>query len=118
MTGILDRLEQQNLVVRTRDGVDRRSVTITITAEGTNLLKKAPSLLQDHFREKLANLKPAEQTAMLHALEQIAEMMGAKQLSAAPILVTGPEPLMGSDKRRSGKASPPPRAKVRTGKRD
>src|SRR5688572_8358070 len=52
MTGILDRLEQQGFVQRTRDGVDRRSVTITITAEGMNLLKKAPSLLQDHFREK------------------------------------------------------------------
>lgn len=93
MTGILDRLEQQALVQRTRDGVDRRSVTMTITPEGTNLLRKAPSLLQDHFREKLAALKPAEQMAMLEALEQIAEMMGATELTATPILVTGAEPL-------------------------
>src|SRR5689334_3765109 len=39
MTGILDRLEQRTLVLRTRDGVDRRSVTITMTPEGAKLLK-------------------------------------------------------------------------------
>jgi DNA-binding MarR family transcriptional regulator len=93
MTGILDRLEQQSLVQRTRDGVDRRSVTISITVEGTDLLKQAPSLLQDHFRERLAGLKPAEQMSILKALQQIAEMMGAADLSAAPILVSGPEAL-------------------------
>lgn len=101
MTGILDRLEQRTLVQRTRDDVDRRSVTITITSEGTKLLKRAPSMLQDHFHEKLAELKPAEQTNMLHALERIAEMMGATELSAAPILVTGAEALAGSDAKGS-----------------
>jgi DNA-binding MarR family transcriptional regulator len=99
MTGILDRLEQRAFVQRTRDGGDRRSVTITITPEGTKLLKKAPSLLQDQFRERLARLKPAEQTNMLRVLQQIGEMMGAAELSAAPILVTGAEPLAGPDKK-------------------
>ena len=93
MTGILDRLEQRSLVQRTRDGVDRRSVTITMTPDGTKLLKKSPSLLQDHFRAKLGGLKAAEQQNMLQALEQIAEMMGAQDLSAAPILITGADSL-------------------------
>jgi DNA-binding MarR family transcriptional regulator len=106
MTGILDRLEQRALVQRTRDGVDRRSVTITILPEGTKLLKKAPSLLQDQFREQLARLKPSEQTNMLDVLKQIGEMMGATDLSAAPILVTGAEPLADTNgKTRSRKGA-------------
>jgi DNA-binding MarR family transcriptional regulator len=105
MTGILDRLEQRALIQRTRDGVDRRSVTITITAEGTKLLKKSPSLLQDQFRHKLARLKPSEQTNMLEVLQQIGEMMGAAKLTAAPILVSGPEALADPDKPRGRKRS-------------
>jgi DNA-binding MarR family transcriptional regulator len=109
MTGILDRLEQRGMVLRTRDGVDRRSVTITLTAEGAKLQKKAPSLLQDQFREKLARLKPSEQANMLSVLQQIGAMMGAAELNAAPILVTGPESLAGPDgKSRSRKRATVP----------
>lgn len=103
MTGILDRLEQRTLVLRTRDGVDRRSVTISMTPDGAKLLKKSPSLLQDHFREKLGGLKVSEQTNMLQALEQIAGMMGAQDLAAVPILVTGSEEL--ADKPRARRAA-------------
>ena len=109
MTGILDRLEQRGLVLRTRDGVDRRSVTITMTPDGAKLLKKAPSLLQDHFLEKLADLKPSEQTNILSALQHIGEMMGATELPAAPILVTGAESLTDGKpaRRKKAEASPP-----------
>jgi DNA-binding MarR family transcriptional regulator len=106
MTGILDRLEQRTLVQRTRDGVDRRSVTITITGEGTKLLKRAPSMLQDHFHEKLAELKPAEQSTMLQALERIAEMMGATDLAAAPILITGADTLAAGSKSTRARRAP------------
>lgn len=110
MTGILDRLEQRNLVRRTRDGADRRSVTITMTDEGANLLKTSPSLLQDNFRSRLRELKPAEQTNMLVVLQQIGHMMGAAELHAAPILVTGPDPL--STDGKSGRAKSAGRGKA------
>jgi DNA-binding MarR family transcriptional regulator len=106
MTGILDRLEQRGLIQRTRDAVDRRTVTITLTAEGTKLLKNAPSLLQDRFRERLAGLKPADQSKMLQVLQQIGQMMGAADLSAAPILVSGAEPLADSSVIKKGKQTP------------
>ncbi len=83
-------------------------MTITITPEGTKLLKKAPSLLQDQFRDKLARLKHAEQQNMLRVLRQIGEMMGAAALVAAPILVTGPEALAAPEKKS-------PRRKRETG---
>jgi len=111
MTGILDRLEQQGLVQRTRDGIDRRTVTITATREGAQLLKKAPSLLQDQFLKRLARLKPTEQTEMLRVLEQISEMMGAADLTAAPILVSGADSLgrpgTGSKPKRAAGGIPP-----------
>jgi DNA-binding MarR family transcriptional regulator len=100
MTGILDRLEQRALLQRTRDGADRRSVTITITPEGVKLLKRAPSLLQDHFREQLAILKRADQRNILQVLEQMAKMMGVMDLAAAPILMTGTEQLAQSSRRK------------------
>ena len=90
MTGILDRLERQGLVARVRDDVDRRSVTITVTEAGKTLLPTAPSLLQDRFRSELAKLSAEKQSAILATLEQIAAMMGAEVLPAAPMLVSGP----------------------------
>ena len=112
MTGILDRLEQRALVERTRDVQDRRSVTVTLTREGKKFLQSAPSLLQDRFRARLDELEPWEQTTMLSVLQRIATMMGAETLTAAPILVTGSEPLLsasanGSDDEGSDKPTKP-----------
>ncbi len=90
MTGILDRLERRGLVSRRRDGADRRSVIITVTGKGSDILTTAPSLLQDRFRDELAKLKEWERTSMLATLQHIAAMMDAEAIEAAPILVTGP----------------------------
>lgn len=90
VSGILNRLERQGLVVRKRSEGDRRSVDIEVTAEGLRVLDEAPSLLQDRFRAELALLEDWERHWMLSALERIASMMDAEGLDAAPILETGP----------------------------
>lgn len=90
MTGILDRLEQRSLAQRQRNGVDRRSVVVRLTAEGERVLASAPSLLQDHFRARLAQLADWEQTMILATLQRIAAMMDAEQIDASPVLITGP----------------------------
>lgn len=89
MTGILDRLEKRGLVRRTRDTRDRRRVTAGVTVQGLELLRAAPSPLQDRFRSKFAELEEWEQTLMLATLQRIAAMMDAGELEAVPVLTTG-----------------------------
>lgn len=86
VTGILDRLEKRGLLQRTRDTLDRRAVIISITEEGRRLLDRAPSLLQDQFRQELEKLQDWEQMLMLSILQRIAAMMEAEGLDAAPHL--------------------------------
>ena len=90
VTGILDRLTKRGLVDRTRNGQDRRSVTIRLTSDGEEVLAAAPSLLQDRFRQELVSLEEWEQTTILATLQRIAAMMDAESLDASPLLVPGP----------------------------
>ncbi len=90
VTGILDRLTKRGLVDRTRNGQDRRSVTVRLTSDGEDVLAAAPSLLQDRFRQELMRLEEWEQTTILATLQRIAAMMDAEALDASPLLVPGP----------------------------
>lgn len=90
VTGILDRLEKRGLVHRAPDPRDRRSSQVTVTSAGERMLDRAPSLLQDRFRQELAGLQDWEQTQILSTLQRIATMMDADALPASPILTTGP----------------------------
>ncbi len=90
VTGILDRLTKRGLVDRTRNGQDRRSVTVRLTSDGDDVLAAAPSLLQDRFRQELVRLEEWEQTTVLATLQRIAAMMDAESLDASPLLVPGP----------------------------
>jgi len=90
LTGIIQRLERAGYVTRSRHERDGRSVNITITPAGQELLRKAPSLLQDRFHAELAKLKDWERSQTLASLQRIAEMMDVEALDASPILVTGP----------------------------
>ncbi len=90
VTGILDRLARRELIERTRSGQDRRSVTVTLTRSGAEVLAAAPSLLQDRFRRELVRLEEWEQTMILAMLQRIAAMMDAESLDASPVLVPGP----------------------------
>jgi DNA-binding MarR family transcriptional regulator len=89
VTGILGRLEKRGLVSRTRGDLDRRSVVVQLTDDGTRLVAEAPSLLQDRFHRELAKLQEWEQTMILATLQRIASMMDAEDIEAAPILVPG-----------------------------
>ena len=54
---------------------------------GLSELARAPSLLQDRFRQELSSLETWEQMMMLANLQRIASMMDAEALDAAPHLV-------------------------------
>ena len=89
VTGILSRLENRGLVVRARGNHDRRSVLVELTEAGEDLVREAPSLLQEHFHRELSRLQEWEQTMILATLQRIASMMDAEQIEAAPVLIPG-----------------------------
>jgi DNA-binding MarR family transcriptional regulator len=83
VSGILDRLERRGLLQRVRDEHDRRAVNINITASGEELLSRAPSQLQDAFREQLQELQEWELTQMLSVLQRVAAMMETGRTSGS-----------------------------------
>jgi len=93
ITGVLDRLEQRQLITRTRGSKDRRTLHIAMTDQGREMLAAAPPLLQQQFTAALAQLESWEQTMILATLQRIAAMMDARDLPAAPLLETAPEQL-------------------------
>jgi DNA-binding MarR family transcriptional regulator len=90
VTSILDRLESRGLVERYRSVADRRVVHLRLTKQGRTVLRKAPSLLHERFVAAFTALKPARQTQIIDALEEVAGMMGAGDLDAAPLLDVAP----------------------------
>jgi len=89
IVGILDRLEAKELVARARSDNDRRAVHVTATARGRRLARYAPSPLQDNLVRALATLSEREQRTIAQSLQRLAELMGAADLDAAPLLGTG-----------------------------
>lgn len=88
LTGIVDRLERRGLVSRVRCAEDRRQVLVSITETGQALLGRAPALLQDRFVREMGDLAEPARHVIVKALEQVAAMMGAQDMDAAPYLAS------------------------------
>jgi DNA-binding MarR family transcriptional regulator len=94
VVGIVDRLEEKGLLTRLRSTGDRRQVQLCLTEEGHRLADHAPSPLQETLTESLKTLPPLELVSITLALDKLVSLMEAGEISAAPILETGP--LLGS----------------------
>ena len=68
VTRLLDRLEEMRLVVRGRDGDDRRLVTSRITAEGKRLLARMDEPVQAIHRRQLGHLGERKLRALIELL--------------------------------------------------
>ena len=90
VTTIVVRLEKNNLVSRRRSGKDKRRIHISITDEGKQLLKNAPSPLQEQFTNSYYALEEWEQLMILSSINRIVSMMSAEKIEASPFLVAGP----------------------------
>ena len=98
VVGILDRLEDKNLVVRERSREDRRIVYVRATA-GKELAQSTPSPLQQRLSEALQQLSEDEQVQITMALERVvalidsdAEMVADQSVSALLELPDGAVP--------------------------
>jgi len=94
VTGILDRMEKRELIVRQRSIQDKRRVMVQITESGKQLLATAPPVMQENFLEKFNQLQLWEQTMILSALQHMVVMMDAKSINAAPFLSATPIEVM------------------------
>lgn len=90
ISGILDRLERQALVVRRRSSEDKRRVDVELTVEGRKRAESSPSPLHETFARRLAELPGEDQVAIDQMLRRIVVLMEADDLDAAPMMTTGP----------------------------
>jgi DNA-binding MarR family transcriptional regulator len=105
VTSILDRLEKHGLIERYRSLTDRRVVHARLTAAGRTVLRKGPALLHERFIEAFEGLSRSRQNEIMTTLNEVAEMMGAGNLDAAPLLDiatprSGGRPRLSGSKRR------------------
>ena len=84
--GILDRLEEKGLVVRTRDTKDRRQVFVHPTTKGKELVDSTPSLIHETLCNAFTEISELELSTIALSLEKIIELMEAGNISAPPIL--------------------------------
>lgn len=90
VTGILERLEKKQLIIRERCDRDRRKIIISVTHKCIELLSQAPPPLQKSFVSSFHELENWEQLMILSSLQRLVALMDAKKIDAAPILTTGP----------------------------
>jgi DNA-binding MarR family transcriptional regulator len=86
VNGIIDRLEAKGYLTRTRLVEDRRKVALEITASGKEVVRRAPSLLQDKLSMSLSELPESKQKVIAESLERIVGLMEVQQVDASPNL--------------------------------
>ncbi|KZY83133.1 transcriptional regulator, partial [Oleiphilus sp. HI0068] len=82
VTTILDRLEKREFVYRERSKEDKRKVHAYLTDAGLEVLKDAPTPLQDQFAKQFNDLQEWEQTMIISSLQRVAQMMDAQHIDA------------------------------------
>ncbi len=81
-TRILDALERRGIVERARSDVDRRAVSVSLTALGSELLHAEEDWLRGRQRAFYASLPPAEQELAPDLLLRLAALID--ELAAGP----------------------------------
>lgn len=83
MTRMLDRLEAKGLVRRERSTIDRRVVTIELTADGTQAAAQIPAVLCEVQNGLLADVGRDEWRALLATLRKMLDNAQALQGAAS-----------------------------------
>lgn len=90
VTDITKRLEAKGYISRKKREDDKRSVSLSLTEKGKEIIELLPPLLQEKFSDRFSNLENWEQMMILSSFERIVALMAAEEIDASPVLVTGP----------------------------
>ena len=85
MTGIIDRLENKELITRNKKIGDRRISLIGLTEKGKELGQSLPDPTEEKLILGLADLEPTEIYGIYSAVEKILDLVDAKDLSDVPL---------------------------------
>ena len=86
ISGILERLEQKGYIAKLPNPSDKRSLFISLTAKGANLLKSSPQLLHERLSRKLKSLPKEKVDNIVSALETLVECFDISEINASPII--------------------------------
>ncbi len=75
VTGIVDRLERQGLVRRTRTSQDRRRIDVVATGEGLSFLERTPPPIQESLIRGLEEMSPDEVERILWSIDTIVGLL-------------------------------------------
>lgn len=75
VTGVVDRLQKRDMLVRATDPEDRRRVVLSLTAAGAELLKGAPHPAQGQLLHALHGMSLEEVERLNQMLKQLASVM-------------------------------------------
>lgn len=85
LVGVVDRLERQGLVRRTRSVKDRRLVHVGLTSAGRKLEGQARPLVDEAYARIKSSVTAAEWKALYQGLESIAHAHGLDPIGARDV---------------------------------
>ncbi len=80
VTGIVDRLEQKELVKRVRNSRDRRVINIELTDSGRELARNAPPPIQRTLMDGLKRVSDERLTEITSGLKLLTDMLDVRDL--------------------------------------
>ena len=89
VVGILDRLEQQAQVTRTRSEKDHRVVTVSLTEKGRETVSKVPRIAQGLLLKGLKELSDEDLQTTSEGLRRLVGILGVEGMP--PPLLMSPE---------------------------
>jgi DNA-binding MarR family transcriptional regulator len=89
VTNLIDRLERNELIRRSKSASDKRVVEVRLTDKAKQLMELAPEPLQAGFLREYRKLERWEQHQLVGSMQRIAVLMDAEDIDASPILTTG-----------------------------
>ena len=80
-TRLIDQLESQDLVCRTRETGDRRMVNLALTPAGKSTARAWQGKMVGFFDELLADFSPAEVEVMINLMDRLVDRLEARDTS-------------------------------------